>query len=147
MWHLTLLILLSNPIVSYLHTNAMIQLFLSKWDSLLCIYLTRVRTSLPKLEVQRPSFKHVLYLLNWKSFGFWHENNHKDDCRDGDEYKYHECGWNPYSFCQGQKGLCNNEIWNPIWGRCHSSTDSSVSQRIYLRVYNPWNSSHSWWEE
>ena len=87
----------------------------------------RVRTCLPELKVERSCFQHVLHLLNWKSFGFWHENNDKENGCNSDEDEDHECRRGPNGLCQGQKGLSHNQIRNPIGGRCYSSTDSSVS--------------------
>ena len=72
-------------------STPMIQLTNSNCLSLWFHNFIRIRTSLPKLKVQRSSFQHFLHLLNWKSFGFWYKDNDKDNSCNSDEYKYHEC--------------------------------------------------------
>ena len=62
--------------------------------------ILRLRTSLPKLEVKSPSFKHSLHFLHGKSFSFRYKNDDKDDGSNGDEDEDHEVP--PADFLNGE---------------------------------------------
>lgn len=92
-------------------------------------------------------FQHLLNVLHGKPFSFRHNDKDKDKSNDSNAAKYQEGECSPNGICESQEGLGHNQITDPHCSGCYPSTCSSVSQRIELRVDNPWHSSHSRREE
>lgn len=78
-----------------------------------------------------------------QAFGLGYEEEDEDEAREGESGEQEECPRRAEMLGEGQEGLADDEVGAPIGDSSDAATETSVLERIDLRVNDPRHRPHA----